>query len=303
MARPRTTLVLGAGASVAYGFPLGTDLRRRIIHIGSEGDISNSLGMGTRSIREFADVFHRAGSFSIDFFLGRRLQYEEIGKRAIAYVISSCEKQANLFAEEGDQWYQYLTNLLAAESWTEFDPSWLSIVTFNYDRSLEVYLAESLRHTYGKTTSEIVARLKSMQIVHVYGSLGSPWEGAADHMPFSLPDELRSEFIPQAASRIQVIPEGRNDSATIVEARRLLLEAERICFLGFGFDETNVERLGAPAFMQNASNKRLVGTRRGLTDARVSRIASKLFGKDVLLAPSLMSLNCWPLLQETLILE
>jgi len=46
--------------------------------------------------------------------------------------------------------YRYLLNEIASCSWEEFDPSWLSIVTFNYDRSLEVFLCEALQDRYGK---------------------------------------------------------------------------------------------------------------------------------------------------------
>ena len=54
----------------------------------------------------------------------------------------------------------------------EFGNNKLSIVTFNYDRSLEHYLLNSLMTLHGKTRDECAQALKKIPIVHVYGQLG-----------------------------------------------------------------------------------------------------------------------------------
>lgn len=173
--------MLGAGASCSYGFPLGSQLRQYLLGAANnDGRRAQLLGVGRSQLMEFVNAFRVASDYSIDAFLGRRWSdFEEVGKAAIAHVLLAGEAGCDLFNEtgHGDHWYQYLVNELATESWDTFDPSWLSVVTFNYERSLEIFLCTSLREKYGRSEAEIVDRLRAIKFVHVYGSLGSPWPG------------------------------------------------------------------------------------------------------------------------------
>jgi hypothetical protein len=313
--RRRTTLVLGAGASCSYGFPVGSGLRQGLLRLGQDPDrTAEILGVGKQTLRHFVKSFLVSQAYSIDAFLGRRWQeFETVGKAAIAHALLGAERGCDLFNENhADHWYQYLANELVADStWETFDPSWLSIVTFNYDRSLEVFLCRALQEVFGKSEAEVVARLRQIPIVHVYGSLGSPWPGDEGFLPLSTND-IEAAVAP-AAARIRVIPEGRNEAPTILQARQLLREARSICFLGFGFDQVNVARLGAPdvfcegpeAPSEAPRAKTVAATARGLTRAEVHRAARQIFGPavytDSLLA-HFRDMNCISLLRETLIL-
>ena len=54
----------------------------------------------------------------------------------------------------------------------------LTIITFNYDRSLEHYLYNTfLNFTKSLTEKEKIEELKKLKIYHVYGKLADlPWE-------------------------------------------------------------------------------------------------------------------------------
>lgn len=303
---PQTVLILGAGASLAYGFPLGSGLRRRILEIRDRQDASDFMGRGRMTVRDFVDAFNLSQMYSIDAFLGRRTELAEVGKEAIAYVLLQCEANADLFSEaKEDHWYQYLVNRLVVDEWEQFDPSWLSVITFNYDRSLEYYLTRTLMSIYDRSEADVAGRLALLRITHVYGSLGDAWKGGSSYVRFgSITSEAMHDAVATAASRLEVIAEGRDDSKHLVEARALLQEAERVCFLGFGFDAVNIRRLGTPQtmLMPTGLTKRTVATCLGMTGAEIQRAETSLFGgtnqKEVF-----HSLNCIGALRHSLLLD
>jgi hypothetical protein len=135
----------------------------------------------------------------------------------------------------------YFLNEIVTDTWDDLDFSNISIVTFNYDRSLETFLVNALVAGYGKEPAQVVEKVKTMRIVHVYGSLGPTLPGTSDYLHYDGKSEPRK--VDSAAKYLTVIPEGRVDSDTLVTARKLLKNAHKIAFLGFGFDLTNVARL------------------------------------------------------------
>lgn len=258
----------------------------------------------------FVDAFRASQAYSIDSFLGRRTEFTEIGKAAIAYILLSCEQKANLTHDTAndDHWYQYLLNELTVDKWENFDPSWLSIVTFNYDRSLMHYLASALQHTYNKPLREVLSRLSTVQHVHVYGSLGDPFFD----IPFgNIKNEDMDSYVKKAANGLVIIPEGRDDSPTVLAAQKLIDFSERVCFLGFGFDTTNIRRLGAPGnFLRknqfpSTKPKKTVATCLGLTNAECAKAAAQLFsgGNPGGHSSIFHAKNCIETLRESMILD
>lgn len=96
MAKAKTVLILGAGASHGYGFPVGSQLAQRILELRDDEEASNGMSFGKQTIRDFVDAFRDAQSYSIDAFLGRRPEFVEVGKAAIAYILLTCEQTADL---------------------------------------------------------------------------------------------------------------------------------------------------------------------------------------------------------------
>jgi hypothetical protein len=307
--RESTALVLGAGASCTFGFPTGDGLRKKIFNI-TEHD-AQQWGFMPKARKDFLEAFERSQHDSIDSFLSSRDEFSGIGKAAIAYTIVQAEKASNLLADNDDHWYRYLLNKVLAPpsaKWDDFDPSWLSVVTFNYDRSLEVYLTDALVHRYNRSQHEVRERLREMTVTHVYGSLGSPWKGEKDYIPYGLRDDdgyAEAGWVRQAAQRIRVIPEGRDEDDSLKEAKSALSRARRICVLGFGFDETNLKRIGAPeSFRVPGGPKPCAATAYQLSEAEIYEAASLMIG-DVSKAfrSRFQNENCKTLLRNTHVLQ
>lgn len=276
----KTALVLGAGSSFAYGYPVGSQLRRKIIGLppGHLDEIQRGLMQDSAT---FLNDFRRSQLRSIDAFLARRGEFNELGKLAIARVLLEAEAEAasqDLDALK-DHWYGYLADQLMRDDWDDFDPSWLSIVTFNYDRSFEHVLHQAIQAAYGKTAEEAQAKMERMRILHVYGTVGGPKQWPYGQGTRDLNRIAQSAHV--AAANLRVIPEGRDDDQSLEPIRAALTEAERICFLGFSFDPTNVRRLGAPhVFLNHGQMKELAGTTVGLTDVERKKAVRSLLGLD-----------------------
>lgn len=290
MLRNKTTLVLGAGSSLGMGYPTGAGLRTAILELADPERLQFSIQAGLFSpdgvaLREFIDAFRMSQMYSIDSFLARRPQFTEIGKRAIAAVLLERERASQLDrSTHKDGWMQYLWNKFGAATWDELDFSCLRVVTFNYDRSLEHYLLQAICHSHGVAQDDALKKLQNLKIVHVYGSLSAPLPDSGEYLKHGYGPENNACAI--VARHLQVIPEGRNDSDVLALAREHLLWAERIGFLGFGFDSLNMERLDTPRSCLRevdhsgiTTARQIFATAFGLTDAEIET-ASALIGNN-----------------------
>jgi len=158
-----TVLILGAGASYPYGFPTAKQLKWDICDaFSNEKSLAPQLldGKSDYSASEFSDfamALRHSGNESVDAFLEQRQKQNErvvgVGKLAIAYALIPCEDEGKLFQRDfgsrGGHWYEYLFGRLNTD-FRDFARNQLSIITFNYDRSLEHYLLTALKNTHGK---------------------------------------------------------------------------------------------------------------------------------------------------------
>lgn len=218
----------------------------------------HELGFSRDVLERFRTSLVRSQMHSVDAFLERRPEFIEPGKVAMAFSLLKHERN-DLFKLE-DHWYRFLWNQLNS-SFDDFHTNQLSVITYNYDRSLEHFLFEAMLHTFGRSEEECLKKMGAIRFVHLHGSLGSlPWQGAANVRKFgeNLPS---AEALRQMASSMIVIHEGKDDSAEYAEAFRLMSEAKRIYFLGFGYGETNLKRLGTERL---DARKTIQGTALGL---------------------------------------
>lgn len=265
MIEEETVLVVGAGASKAFGFPIGRHLRDEI-YITLKNRSNKILNELTTSnvLRSFMEKLTYAPEESIDAFLEHETDEKiiELGKIAIAAILLPYEKEETLFnnfidkdeGKENFNWYRYLWNQMKT-SFDDFEKN-LSIITFNYDRSLEYYLYTVLKHKYpGKKDADYKNKLDSIPIIHIYGKLGFlPWECEKVQRPvpynydWKKPEEELDEtdekemLIENASQKIKIIHEG----GTVENAEEIRIKlnyAERIYFLGFGFNPINLQRL------------------------------------------------------------
>ena len=240
-------MVLGAGASYPYWFPTAKELKNRICEAFSDPNTAGSRLLGGRNASqfvEFREAFWKSGVPSVEAFLERRTEFLEVGKLAIAYCLIPYEHEANLYhpREQAGDWYEYLSGKLNA-SFDEFGNNKLSIITFNYDRSLEHYLFTSLRSLHGRSIDDCLEKLAKVPIIHVFGQLGTiqyPQRGCREYLPLGGDEGKVRDAVLDAAAGITLLHQEASD---LNEARKLLGAAERVCFLGFGYHPLNLSRL------------------------------------------------------------
>jgi hypothetical protein len=267
-----TVFVLGAGASHPYGFPTARGLLELpYASIGADSVLRQVLtgcGFLEDEILDFCRRLKRSGQDSIDLFLERAPRFLNVGKAAIA--VQLLPQEFNQFAwdrSEDTDWCRYLFARMAPRNRADFGSNRLKIVTFNFDRSFEWRLARMLHGTYdGMTAEEATDLAASIGIVHIHGQLaGDPPSLAPDftdtreHPPtaeevLACIDQIRLSSEPAAGPQID-------------RAREWLQEAEVVCFLGFGFNTENLDKLNASSL----GNKALHGTCKGMSSSDVTR--------------------------------
>lgn len=262
-----TVLILGAGSATAYGFPLGRGLRNLVCRIPWTGaaNLIKETGFDSDELENFVNTLRHSAYTSVDWFLEDWPEFIAIGKAAIAAALIPSEDPNRLFPPDATDthWYELLLNTLDTPQGA-FTENRLSIVTFNYDRSLEHYLFRVLETRRGSEQSAVEA-LNSLDIIHVHGMLGELTPPADDGRPYS-PD-LEPGAIRTAAEQIIVVGEAAGETEAFEHARGKLREAERIVFLGFGFHFESVRRLAVfnePWGDEHQNRVRVGGTSTGI---------------------------------------
>lgn len=241
-----TVLILGAGASAPFGFPLGRGLLLRVVG-GIRRKESNpyerllACGFPGDHILNFADELDVSMQLSVDAFLENRPEFLDVGKAAIVAALIPYEAESNLNrSPDKPHWYEYLFQRLCPNR-KEFESSTLSIITFNYDRSLEHFLFRSLRSSFGLSDKDCKPLLQTVPVVHVHGQLGALDYISSDGRPYQ-PD-LSPQVIKKYAQEIKIVSEGKPDTPQFARAHEIISRAGVIFFLGFGYHKNNVERL------------------------------------------------------------
>jgi hypothetical protein len=272
--RPYTALILGAGASADYHFPIGFKLlddirkflptsrcltdqtyryKQELKQIFSKND-EKELFESALSLRSLLDNPNQR-LVSVDSFIAsdkvRNIKYgKEILLALIVHFISKCEtvergRLDSIFknpSRQYDHWIYYFLH-------NEFHKcANLKIINFNYDRTFDVNLYRFLAFEKMSTEQAIICdnsmldshfnELKdSPEIVHPYGSFGELTKN-----PYGSPigPEQYSDF----SKNLKVIREEDGISQEFERCREILTDSRKIIFLGFGFDETNLKNLG-----------------------------------------------------------
>ncbi|MBU4460126.1 MAG: hypothetical protein KJ579_06130, partial [Verrucomicrobia bacterium] len=167
-----TVLVLGAGASAHLGYPLGASLVQRILALQgtAEAQLISSLLQNqgcAETLDSMLDALLKSGRESIDAFLAHHPPFSLAGRLAIAACLIPHERPANLYSRGTDNWYRRLLSAMDAP-FADFAKNRLSIITYNYDRSLEFFLLSCLENGYhAKSYSDCVPIIEQIPIVHV----------------------------------------------------------------------------------------------------------------------------------------
>jgi hypothetical protein len=209
----------------------------------------------------------------------------DIGKSAMAVLLVQKENPAALWGG-GDNWLQYLYNRMIGSSLVEFSRNQVSFVTFNYDRTVEMFLATSLASAFGKSIEDVATALDDIPIIHLHGRLGYlPWQSAAEGRPYN--GNIDKRVMDICRREIKVVHEDITDrDRDFSKAKELLGNAQRVYLLGFGFGSKNVERLG----LSSLTPEQFQGTAVGQKDQEISN-SKNLCGNKIVLYPHHPSLE------------
>jgi hypothetical protein len=248
-----TLLVLGAGASSAYGFPLGHKLRRSIVASATGNkDHADKIALASNKSRDAVHQFglelQQSRRSSIDAFIESRAHdYDEIGRCAIARELLGVESDNGLFPKVNVDWYSSLFDAILGNSSDAFRRNQLKVLTFNFDRSFERALYLALEANF--KGQDIDQLLDVVPVHHVHGDLGLPswrarYRNVNDRRPYTPADDRES--IAMCAQRMKIVhhPVHSETSETI---REWFEWSRRVFFIGFSYHELNLKKLNVPA--------------------------------------------------------
>jgi len=283
MIKEPTVLILGAGASKPYGFPLGSELRDDVIRMHSRNIINfqlRQIGINMQQYDSFIKELSRSGYSSVDAFLEDRKQWLRVGKSCIAQSLLEYEASTRdkLFPPDQpkDHWYEVLWSRLKADSWLSFRNNKLAVVTFNYDRSLEHYLSRVICNNYG-VREELATSLLSLFIIHVHGDLGTYM--GVDEKGLGYGERPTNEKVIIARRSVKIVHEGSSSTKEFRRANRLLANASRILVIGFAFHPQNMHkmRIFNPGARGTLAGKYVRCTHKGI-NPRACEVIRKKFG-------------------------
>jgi hypothetical protein len=307
----KTVFVLGAGTSFEIGFPVGNGLRDRMIGLldiaydgweqqtgdraiveavkrhcrtpeGRQGDINPYLHAGWQ-IRDGMPL-----AISIDNFLEAHSgdKYVELmGKLGIARAILECESASPLAIHQNRRridtsslsstWYggfaRALTEGVSKSSLDKIFDN-LTVITFNYDRSVEQFLAHALAIYYQEPLERTQALVARAEIFHPYGTVGRlPWQrGEGASVPYGGGGDLLG-VIPQ----IKTFTESLGGEAPVAQMHEALRAADQIIFLGFAYHRQNLQLLKPPGGIPHHF-MRVLGTSLGISGSDLEIIRREL---------------------------
>jgi hypothetical protein len=255
----------------------------------SYGDINDYL----QTVRLIQSAMPQAPS--IDNFIDSHrsdLRVAECGKLAIAAAILKAERSSLLyidpsniynrlnFSTTSNTWLNSFFQLVTLNAQKEDLPSRfrkVRVISFNYDRCFEHYIHCSLKNYYGLSDNQATELVNELAIFHPYGSLGSlPWQSQNLAIPYGA--ETTSENLMRVAKNLRTFTEGTDSSSSqIDEIRASIHNASSIVFLGFAYNELNLEVLfGRPEGFPKNYEKKMFGSAYGISESNKKAIISEL---------------------------
>lgn len=275
-----TVIILGAGASFEAGFPLGSELLGRISSsalslteqfLSSEAsklywEIMSNVPNSERNeywpktqakLKEIVRAAQQAVSIDelVADFEDDELQ--KIAKLLIIHHISLSERDNRIFGYKNGfrqkfeplkfskTFYYYLFRILksgVSQNSLSLMFNNVSVINFNYDRSLERYIVDAISEHWGQDLDETHRLVSELEVFRPYGSLGKlPWQsGNALEVEFGL---LPENHLLQASTGIRTIHELTSEDVDLQPAKERLRNACNIVFLGCAYHTRNLQIL------------------------------------------------------------
>lgn len=237
-----------------------------------------ALGYSEALLGQFHDDFWKSQQPSIDAFLESREDHLDLGKHIIAAflipnevksalrpedlsVADDMDKSENGKQKPDEHWYRYLFHRMGPtkENFRE-SLKRISVITFNYDRSFEYYFFETVKSAYGVGDEEAADLVEGFGVIHFYGLLGKTHFSGTGKDRRGYEAHFDENSIRTAASMIRIISAEDDRAEEQQIAHRLIEKAERICFVGFGYDVTNLTRLNVHNLFSVPRDGQVLGT-------------------------------------------
>lgn len=275
-------MIVGAGASAELQFPTNAELLARIIQgydfkrtasdtFTRDGQLllRNVYKLAERAGKPVEEVAVAAERLRNACRLGRSVdtvleQYDHdplvvaCGKLAVTYFIGQAEARSSLReaprlegelplqGKVAEYWLYQLGQMLTSgvpRSRIGQVLEQLTIVNFNYDRSVEHFLPYALVMAYGidlKEAQGVIA--EKLHVIHPHGAIGRlPWQrGDAPQAEWGAEQPWNIHAI---AAQLKSLNERSTEKAAVREIRVAVAAAKRLVFLGFGFQPQNVDLL------------------------------------------------------------
>ncbi len=282
----KTVLILGAGASAGYGLPVGSELQEMIASITNwqvqrRGDSLplnvqqfldqvTAQGWLSHLVSQAAATISRGVKYasSVDDFLyrfGGDSLVVQIGKAAIASCILERERLSTLVGLTDSKAVVQGTMLKQLDTWifhlfrhlttgrTQAEVSLLfrnlSVINFNYDRCFELYIQQAIIEGFSVTGTDAAEIVSLADISHPYGVVGElPWQsGGRLKVAFG---GSTSERLFDIAQGIKTFTEQSHNESDREHWNKVMHDAERVLFLGFGFHSQNMDliKTSMPSF-------------------------------------------------------
>lgn len=306
MIKSKTVFIIGAGASKEVGFPLGQELRGIISKkldlrfddwgekpVGA-GDLSIFSALRQQYQNQINDYLHvcwqiRDGivlSDSIDDFIDVHQHDERVaicGKLAIARAIFESERTSKLFYERkhtddtidfqsiDNTWYSKFYRLLAKQvPKTNLEQIFeqVTVVNFNYDRSLEHFLVHALAANYRIMIEEARNLVQKLKIYRPYGAVGSYFGGVFVDYGFK---GLRPVI--DVVNSLKTYTEQIEEEDGLKSMQEEIQAAEVLVFLGMAYHPNNMKLLSSGG---RTETKRIYATRKGISDYDLEVVVKQL---------------------------
>lgn len=242
MITKKTCLLLGAGASSHLGFPLGGQLKQKMLQQLSYWNGNDAArksvepNVTAEEVKSFYEDMLHSNYTSPDAFLEKHPEHKRFGKYLMCDILSKLEDDKKFIDLSG--WYQNLISSIQVDDIEQLMENQLSIITFNYDRSIDFKLHKFVQHHYRLSSDVAWEKLsEAIPIIHLHGTLGE----------YPLVEYGCTIDILQRSESIQIVHEIDDSSEQTKDnfnrATTLLNQAEKVAVFGFGFGEDNVRRL------------------------------------------------------------
>jgi hypothetical protein len=231
-------------------------------------------------------------AISIDNFVDNQQDdcVSRMAKLAIASCIIDAEKTSKLAQNvDGDREMLDWNNL--EKTWLHFFFQTLTegrkkselaklfentdFVVFNYDRSLEHFLARAIENYYKTSREQAQNLVANCRFFHPYGQVGKlPWQkGTLPPVKYGSGEKYN---LFEISKSILTFTEQIDDKESLDDLKKCICDANQLVFLGFAFHPSNMELIKP---IRTRDTSRVIATAFGISDSDCDVIRKEL--KDI----------------------